>query len=302
MEILKSNGFCELLLSWFSSYPTNRTQYIKRSVLKNDYILLQRDLYAIDVWAKNIGLKVSFHIFPQNPIIHLTKYTVYDSLLTNAGSTVNDLGITLDRELTFHNHIEKSCCKPLKTLGFIKRVSLEFDLISPLNALFCTLVRSILEYGIVIWDLPTVNGMNQLERIQRKFLSFTTMVLHIDHLPHEYDPVLKRIELTILADRRVSANKVCLRNLINGSINCHVLLSQLNFKIPTFHSRITYPFFIPLCTTYYSLMYETSRQTVNKIKINNYKNYNTFNELDLILVHFSFQLKYFSIVLRYLKF
>jgi len=70
---------------------------------------------------------------------------------------VNDLGITLDRELTFHDHIEKSCCKALKTLGFIKRVSLEFDLILPLKALFCTLVRSILEYGVVIWDPPTVN-------------------------------------------------------------------------------------------------------------------------------------------------
>jgi hypothetical protein len=165
---------------------------------------------------------------------------------------VNDLGITLDRELTFHDHIEKSCCKALKTLGFIKRVSLEFNLISPLKALFCALVRSILEYGVVIWDPSTANGMNQLERVQRKFLSFAAMVLHIDHLSHEYDPVLKRLGLTILADRRVSANKVFLRNLINGSIDCPVLLSQLNFKIPTFHSRATYPFFIPLCTTNYS--------------------------------------------------
>jgi len=40
---------------------------------------------------------------------------------------VNDLGITLDRELTFHDHIEKFCYKALKTLGFIKRVYLEFD-------------------------------------------------------------------------------------------------------------------------------------------------------------------------------
>jgi len=74
------------------------------------------------------------------------------------------------------------------------------------------------------------------------------MALHIDHLPREYDPVLKRLGLTILADRSVSANQVFLRNLMNGSINCHVLLSQLNFKIPSFYSRATYQFFILLIT------------------------------------------------------
>jgi len=169
---------------------------------------------------------MSFHRI-QLPII--SKYTLYDSLLTDAGSMVNDLGIILDRELTFHDHIEKSCCKALKALGFIKRVSLEFHLISPLKELLCTLVRSILEYGVVIWDPPTVDSMKKLERVQRKFLSFAAMVLHNDHEPHEYDPVLKRLRLTTLADRRVSANKVLLHNLINGSIDCPVLLSQLNF-------------------------------------------------------------------------
>jgi len=55
------------------------------------------------------------------------KHTLYDLLLTNAGNTVNDLGVTIDRELTVRDHIGKPCCKILKTLGFIRRVSGEFD-------------------------------------------------------------------------------------------------------------------------------------------------------------------------------
>jgi len=48
-------------------------------------------------------------------------------------NTVNDLGVTLDQELTFHYHIEKSFCKALKTLNIIKRVTNEFNLIAPLD-------------------------------------------------------------------------------------------------------------------------------------------------------------------------
>lgn len=47
-------------------------------------------------------------------------YNLYDTC------HVNYLGITFDRELNFHGLIEKSCCKALKTLCFIKRFSREY--------------------------------------------------------------------------------------------------------------------------------------------------------------------------------
>jgi len=87
---------------------------------ENNCRKLQSDLNVIDAWANNIGLEFNIrtYILQQNvPIVF--KYTLYDFLLTNAGNMVNDLGVTLDRELTFHDHIEKSFCETLKTLGFI---------------------------------------------------------------------------------------------------------------------------------------------------------------------------------------
>lgn len=71
----------------------------------------------------------------------------------------------------------------------------------------------------------------------------------MDHKPHDYEPILKILIFSILADKWISANKVFLIKLTKGSIVCPVLLSQLNFKIPSFRSRITYPFFTLLCTT-----------------------------------------------------
>jgi hypothetical protein len=94
--------------------------------------------------------------------------------------------------------------------------------------------------------------MNQLERVQRKFLSFAAYLLNIEHRPHDYDAVIDRLSLQSLADRRITINKVFLVKLINGSIDCPELLSKINLKIPCVQVRSSYPFSIPLCTTNYS--------------------------------------------------
>ncbi|XP_025409923.1 uncharacterized protein LOC112683222 [Sipha flava] len=148
--------------------------------------------------------------------------------------------------------LKKSCCKALKTLGFVERVSNEFNLLAPLKSLYCALVRPILEYVMVIWDPNTVIAKNQVEGVQRKFLYFTARVFHITHQPYDYEPVLAKLGLTTLADRRISASQDFLRKFMDGSIECPDLLCEINFKIPNFHPRSLYPFFIPICTTNYS--------------------------------------------------
>lgn len=139
----------------------------------------------------------------------------------------------------------------LKTLGFMKRVSIEFKLLAPLKALYCALVRSILEYATVIWDPYTATSRNQIERVQRKFLNYAARVLHIEHRPHDYEPVRTFLGLSNLTDRRIAANQIFIQKLIDGSIDCPELLSRINFEIPSFQARSHYPFFIPLCTTNY---------------------------------------------------
>lgn len=99
--------------------------------------------------------------------------------------------------------------------------------------------------------LPTASSRNQIERVQCKFLGFAVRMLHIDNRPYDYEPVLKLLELSTLVDKRVSINEVFLRKLINGSIDYPKPPSQVNFKIPSFQLRTTYPFFIPLWTTNY---------------------------------------------------
>lgn len=127
-------------------------------------------------------------------------YTIKDSSLTSVGSK-KDLGVLFNSNLNFHSHIETKCCKAIKTLEFIVRISKEFNLSSSLKFLYCSLIRFVLEYASVLWDSYTVTDSCQLESIQRKFLSSAAYILKIKHPPRDYSLVMKKLCLVPLADR-----------------------------------------------------------------------------------------------------
>lgn len=198
---------------------------------------------------------MSLYVLQQN--LSYRYIIMYNDLLRDQSldivSTVNDLSIIFDRELNFHGCIERSCCKVrLKTLSFIKRGFTKFNLLAPLKSWYCTFVRYILEYTMVIWDTNTVIAKSQIERVQWKFLNFASKVLHIAHQPHDYKPVLIKLGLATLTVKHISASQDFLRKLLDRSINCPNLLCELNFKVSNFHSRSPYLFFIPVSTTNYS--------------------------------------------------
>jgi len=103
----------------------------------------------------------------------------------------------------------------------------------------------VLEYGVIICDPCTFDDSSQLERVQRTFLKFATFALRIECAPHEYQPVLECLHLSTLCDRRKQANLTFLSKLINGEVDSLALLCKLNFRVPSFYSRYSYPFQIP---------------------------------------------------------
>ena len=106
-----------------------------------------------------------------------------------------------------------------------------------------------MEYGAVVWDPYT--ACNKIERVQRKFLNYTTFTLNIDLIHHDYIPVMDRFGLSTLVDRRQAASLNFLRQLIDGKIDSPELLSFINFKVPSTNIRHTFPFLIPKFNTNY---------------------------------------------------
>jgi len=100
-----------------------------------DCDLLQSELNALVFWSRQLGLelcipKCHYMSFTRShsPIRH--NYLVDGTSLSFSGSHVVDLGFTFDRTLSYNLHIEKITCKVLKMLGFIKRISSEFNMCS----------------------------------------------------------------------------------------------------------------------------------------------------------------------------
>ena len=126
----------------------------------------------------------------KNVIVH--NYTINDTVLESVTSK-KDLGVLLTSNLNYHSHIQSMGCKAYKMLGFIRRVSSDFKLSSSLKTLYCSLVRSLLEYACILWDPYTASDSLIIERVQRLFLYFAGRVLKINHPVHDYTPVLREL-------------------------------------------------------------------------------------------------------------
>ena len=67
-------------------------------------------------------------------------------------STIKDLGIIVDRGLTFKPHINQIVQRAKSTWASVKRQAKEFNSAFVARSLYCTLVRPILEYCSVVWS------------------------------------------------------------------------------------------------------------------------------------------------------
>ncbi|KAE9524268.1 hypothetical protein AGLY_015307 [Aphis glycines] len=137
--------------------------------------------------------------------------------------------ITVDytiHDIPISNKFSEICCKSLKLMGFIKRISYEFKLDRSLKILFSSLVQPILEYGFVIWNSHFSIDTLMIVKIQQKFVSFAAFLLKISCPSHDYELVRIALNLSSLTDRKRCANLSFFKKLLYNLTDCHTLLSQ----------------------------------------------------------------------------
>ena len=74
-----------------------------------------------------------------------------------------DLGIWVDNELGFKDHINKVVNKANSTLGMIRR---SYTYLDRQNLLYKALVRPLLEYGNLVWSPYLKGDIEKLEAVQ----------------------------------------------------------------------------------------------------------------------------------------
>ncbi|XP_060846337.1 uncharacterized protein LOC132926003 [Rhopalosiphum padi] len=220
----------------------------------NQCHILQSELDIFASWAHSIGLSLNIskcHVMSfsrqQSPIHH--NYSLNGTSL-NCVFLYKDLGIHYSPSLNFEHHINVTVGKALKVLGFIKRNTNQFSSARCLCTLYFSLVRSILEYGVVVWHPYLAKDELRLERVQNRFLSYIAYIMKIPHPTHDYSLIRSSLGIPMLSTRRQDADERFITSLLGGTIDAPDLLSKICFRIPSF-SRNHALFQVPTHNTLY---------------------------------------------------
>ena len=101
-------------------------------------------------------LQIFPHLFPMN-LNHILQQVSENPYL----------GITLTENLKWNSQITKTTKKANSTLVFLRQNLRSFPLDCRKSA-YTTLVRSLLDYGSIIWDPYLKQDIDKLERVQRR--------------------------------------------------------------------------------------------------------------------------------------
>jgi hypothetical protein len=181
---------------------------------------------------------------------------------------IMDLGILLSNDLSFNNHITIMCNKALRVFGFIRRNCLEFKDPNCFKLLYCSLVRSILEYGSVVWNPYQMGLINKIERVQKRFLR--VLAYKANRTDVSLVQIASEFNIVSLKNRRTFHDVSWLFKLLNSRIICPELLSQIPLNVPQTNSRVSQPFYLPTYRNNYSQFAPINRMLTSSNSINNF--------------------------------
>ena len=145
---------------------------------ESDCELLQDDLQNLEKWEQKWSMSFnpskcnSINITRKQKITH--NYSLHNQTLDNVKSTTY-LGVELASDLTWSNHINKTCAKGNKQLAFLRR-NLQVKNREIKSSAYIGLVRPSVEYCSTIWDPHFHKYIDNIEKIQRRAARFVFSV------------------------------------------------------------------------------------------------------------------------------
>ncbi|PNF35360.1 hypothetical protein B7P43_G02582 [Cryptotermes secundus] len=169
-----------------------------------------------------------------------TNYLIYEYKLLHFTITrtysVKDLGVYLDSELHFHDHVNFIFSQCIKMLGIIHSITFNYSTLGCMFILYFTLVRSKVEYASVVWNSITSTDGNKLERIQQKFtalcfkrcFSSSRLLLRF---------CFRQLKLHTLHKRRYHLDALFLVQVYRGSVLCPSAFETFGLRVPVRYIR-----------------------------------------------------------------
>ena len=166
---------------------------------------------------------------------------------------MRDLGVIVDSKLNFTEHIDSVVKHGNRALGLLIR-SLQGVRGSYCRggviAAYCANVRSILEYGSIIWAGAACSHLEMLERIQHKFLAFLAGTIGVIVLTWLIMMAcVYRIGWTPTSLGSAARPQICLflHGVLRGKIESSLLLSQFSLHVAARRTGNSEFLFVPSC-------------------------------------------------------
>jgi len=211
--------------------------------------LLQEDITSLFEWSSKWQLAFNAS---KCKVLHIGKLNPHHNYfingedndvipLTNVDSE-RDLGVIFDSNLSFDLHINDCIARANRMMGIIFRSFVFMDSIMFLS-LYKSLVRSILEYGNVIWSPLHKRQSICIENVQRRA---TRLLNHINDM--SYDERLKYLNLPSLKYRRLRGDLIQMYKLVH-KIDDFESLDFFTFSNITFTRGDKFKIYIERCQT-----------------------------------------------------
>ena len=174
----------------------------------DDYRKLQESLRKLVQWTEDWLVKFNcdkckvLHMGRQNPKHEYRMTEEQDGNVLQTTEGEKDLGVTVDPELTFDQHISEKVKKANSISGLLMR-TITYKTKEIMVPLFKALVRPILEYANAVWNPYLRKHIDLIEGVQRRF---TKKMIGMENL--EYEDRLKRLHLPSLEYRRTRGDMI----------------------------------------------------------------------------------------------
>lgn len=174
---------------------------------KNDALLLQDDILQLEAWSDIWLLKFhpgKCHLLSLGKLENIKychRYNVSEQEIEHVFEE-KDLGVTMDSELTFAEHITQKVRKASTLVGIIRR-SFSFLDKDTFVKIFTAFVRPHLEYGQVIWSPHFRKHINMIEKVQ---IRATKLIDGFGKL--SYSERLTKLNLPTLTYRRLRGDMI----------------------------------------------------------------------------------------------
>lgn len=220
-----------------------------------DAFKLQADLHRLDHYCQLNKLdlnptKCTLVTFSRKQIEIPTTYTLKRQALVRSYA-IRDLGVVHDSKLLFDEHIDSIVNKASKLLGFVMRTCASFNKVKTFKILYCTFVRSVLEYASQVWNPHYETYIVRIERIQMKFIKYLCYRLKIPYKSDNYLFLCKKFHLLPLSKRREIADLTYLLKITSNSVDSSELLSKINIQGHSKVLRFNPPINVPKVITNY---------------------------------------------------